>query len=77
MPGNTPGGVALVVRQDGKEVGQTPVGQPISYLADAEFREFTLAPAIAGATDLSVRLEALGRTPFGEARTFTLVPSQP
>lgn len=74
VPGNAPGGVALVVRQDGKEVGKTSVAQPVPYLGDADFGEFILVPAITGPTDLSVRLEALGRTPFGEARTFTLRP---
>lgn len=74
VPGHASGGVALVVRMAGEEVGKTPIANPVSYLGDADFGEFTLIPSATGETNLSVRLEALGRTPFGEARTFTLKP---
>lgn len=77
VPGDLPGGVALVVRQDGAELGKTPVAQPVPYLGDADFGEFILLPAVNAPTAVSVRLEALGRTPFGEARSFTLLPAQP
>jgi hypothetical protein len=66
------GCVALVARVDRAEVGRWPLGFNVVYLGDAEFGEFTLLPSVAGRKTVSVRLEAQGRTPFGEARVFTL-----
>ena len=71
--GDIPGGVALVARIAGKEFYSLPIKQRVPHLADAEFGEFTL-PAIDAETTISLRLEALGRTPFGESRIFTVIP---
>jgi hypothetical protein len=72
VPGTSKGSVALVVRMGGKQLASVPMSSPVPYLADADFGEFTLLPGVAGATPLTVRLEAIGRTPFGEARGFSL-----
>jgi hypothetical protein len=69
--GDSAGGVALVARVAGKEVSCYPLKRRTSYLADAEFGEL-MFPQIEKDTLLSLRLEARGRTPFGESRIFTL-----
>ena len=70
--GNSAGGVALVVRSDGGIVARLPLKQRVAYLQDADFGECFLLQNINKSTRLSARLEALGRTPFGESRTFSL-----
>lgn len=67
------GGVVLAARIAGKEFFSLPIKQRVAYLRDAEFGEFTI-PFIDKKTTLSLRLEAKGRTPFGESRIFTLYP---
>ena len=66
------GGVALVERVASKEMGRWPVAERVPYLGDAEFGEFDLLPRVGPPVKLALRLEALGRTPFGEARVFTV-----
>jgi len=71
--GTAAGGVALVARVSGKEAGRWPVsGRGVPYLGDATFDEFTLLPPVEQAVEVTLRLEVVGRTPFGEARVFTL-----
>ncbi len=70
--GGAAGGVALVARVSGKEAGRWPLAERVPYLGDAEFGEFALLPQVDGRVTLALRLEALGRTAFGEARVFTL-----
>jgi hypothetical protein len=75
LPGENKGSVALVVHTGETQAAAIPVPKPVPYLADADFGVVVLLPQITGTTKLHVRLEALGRTPFGEARTFTLLPA--
>lgn len=72
LPGNATGGVALTARSDGNVLGRWPVPARVPYLGDALFGEFSVPPQAGRAVALSLRLEALGRTPFGETRTFTV-----
>ncbi len=66
------GAVELVVKADGKVAGRRPVAAAVAPMADAVFGEFELLPAGEGSRAVSVRLEASGRGPFGEARDFTV-----
>ncbi len=54
--------------------GQWPLPQPTPYLADADFGEIELAPNITQTTSVELRMVAHGRSRFGEARTFVLIP---
>lgn len=72
LPGGGTGSVVLVVRAEGMEVCRRPVPNRVPYLGDVDFGEFALPPQTGQASTITMRLEALGRTPFGEARTFTL-----
>ena len=74
VPGDLAGGVALVVRAAGRELARVPISRPVPHLGTADFGEFVLLPGPPGDGAVSVRLEALGRTPFGEARSFVLEP---
>lgn len=67
--GTAAGGVALVARVSGKEAGRWPLtGSGVPYLGDATFDEFTLLASVGQAVEVTLRLEVVGRTPFGEAR---------
>jgi hypothetical protein len=66
------GAVAVVAREGGAVVSRRPLAQDTPYLADAELGEWALLPEARGSRTLSVRLEADGLAPFGEARVFTL-----
>ncbi len=70
--GDALGGVALVVRVAGKETGRWPLTARVPQFGDAVFGEFALLPQVGQSVTLTLRLEALGRTPFGEARVFAL-----
>jgi hypothetical protein len=66
------GGVVLVARSAGKETGRWPVAERVPCLGDAEFGAFALPPPAGPSLTLTLRLESLGRSPFGEARVFTV-----
>ncbi len=70
--GETSGGVALVIRSGGKIAAQIALKQKAASLADADFGECVLLRDVQHSADFTVRLEALGRTPFGESRVFSL-----
>ncbi len=72
LAGKGEGCVALVARVAGKESGRWPIKDPVPYLGDAAFGEFTLLPSVTQSVNMTVRLEAFGRTPFGEERVFRL-----
>jgi hypothetical protein len=73
MPGTTEGSVALVTRANGKVEAKQFLAKPVPRFGDADFGEFVLLPKATAKTELRIGLEALGRTPFGETRTFALV----
>jgi hypothetical protein len=75
--GDVVGSVALVARVSGSETGRWPVTERVPYLGDAAIGEFTLLPQVGPPVTLSLRLEALGRTAFGEVRVFTLKAKGP
>jgi len=70
--GGAAGGVALVIRSEGKIVGQIALKQKVAYLEDADFGEWVLLSDVQRSAKFVVRLEALDRTPFGESRVFSL-----
>ncbi|MCK5804425.1 MAG: hypothetical protein KAI66_16425 [Lentisphaeria bacterium] len=70
-----PGGVTLSSTQDSQLSVELPLSTSTPRFADADFGEVTLAAKIRTPTVFELRLQAKGRTPFGEARTFTITPA--
>ena len=72
LAGDGPGRGGLVTRVSGREVSRISLPDGVPYLGDATFGEFELLPAVTHPVSVSVRMEIRDRTPFGEARVFTL-----
>ncbi len=53
---------------------RAPIAADTPYLGTTSVREFDIVAGLNEAVTLSLRMEAAGRTPFGERRTVTLVP---
>lgn len=67
------GAVELVIRSAQGEVARLPLTQPTAYLQDATFGPVELIlPAGQPSMNVTVRLEARKRTPFGETFVFTV-----
>ncbi len=71
--GGRPGGVYLASTPRSQVSVRIPLPADTPYLGDADFGEVQLLPAARGIRTVELRLEAAGRTPFGEVRTFTLM----
>jgi hypothetical protein len=73
--GASAGGAYLLSHVGGSP---SPVRSPIAadtpYLGAAEIAEFELLASVTGRTAVSFRMEAAGRTPFGERRRVEIVP---
>ena len=66
------GDVVLATTESSQLQGQWPLPQATSYLKDAEFGEIRITRGITSTKLVELRMQAHGRTGFGEKRAFFL-----
>jgi hypothetical protein len=68
------GDVCLSCSVNGRDAGTFPIGRNVGRYGDCVLQEMLISPALLGAMDVTLRLEAFQKARFGERFAFSLRP---